>query len=133
MVEAAYLSVQCDRTFEAQFSNIDDADRLIVVCGRCKCEPRDTPQCIGYHLGDTSAQQIFGGKKILLDVTDLTTLAALLHKYDVHCFEIDYYAVVRISTSSMIAEHYLNFSGGRPLNYETPESSCGRIRTCNYS
>lgn len=133
MSETAYLSVHRDGTFEAQFSSIDDVDRLIVVCGRCKRGLKDTPECTGYRLSDASAQQIFGGKKILLDATDLATLAALLYKYDVPCFEIDYYAVVRISTSSMIAEHYLNLSGGRPLNHETPESSCGRIRTCNYS
>lgn len=123
-----HLSLNEDHTFELQYTHCDNSDALYVVCGTCGYDKKDMSECTGYSLSRHS-MTIITGKRLLLDATDLTTIAAVLHKYGVECFDIQYYAIVRISSSALIAEHHVHDSEGRPLQHETIRTGCGRIRS----
>lgn len=124
----AHLSLNADHTFELQYTHCDNSDMLYVVCGTCGCDKKDTAECAGYSLSQHS-MTIITGKRLLLDATDLTTIAAVLYKYGAECFDIEYYAIVRISSSTLIAEHHVHDSEGRPLQHEIIRTGCGRIRS----
>lgn len=130
----ASLSLNRDGSFEAQYSNADDASRLIVVCGSYSladaCDS-ERSECIGRSLSEC-ASAFNRGCRMLLDAADLASLVAILSESGVNCFNIDYYAIVNMSTSELIAEHHINHDTERKIVHETRESSCGRIRARNY-
>lgn len=127
LASSVYLSLNAGGTFELQYTQADDADKITVVCGSCQCDKAGTEECTGFSLSKHS-MSIIAGKRLLLDATDLTTIAMVLQKYGVECFDIDYYAIVRTSTSALIAEHFVGGLEGRPIHYETLGTGCGRIR-----
>lgn len=130
----ASLSLNRDGSFEVQYSSADDVSRLIVVCGSyslvdaCNSE---RSECTGRSLSEC-ASAFNRGFRTLLGATDLTSLVAILSESNVNCFDIDYYAIVNVSTSELIAEHHINHDTERKIVHETRESSCGRIRARNY-
>lgn len=127
LASSAYLSLNAGNTFEIQYTHPDDTDKITVVCGPCRCDKSGTDECTGFSLSKHS-MSIIAGKRLLLDATDLTTVAQILQKYGVECFDIDYYAIARISTSALIAEHFVGDSEGRPIHHEKLGIGCGRIR-----
>lgn len=130
----ALLSINQDGTYELQFTNSDDTDRLVLVCGECSpCCHEKKDSCEGGDLSVKVARQILN-TKTLLDATDLTFVAALLNKYSIRCFTINYYAIVRISNSKLIAEHFLYETPERSAIYYETQGSCdSRIRARNYA
>lgn len=130
----ALLSINQDGTYELQFTNSDDADRLVLVCGECSpCCREKKDSFEGGDLSVREARQILN-TKTLLDATDLTSVAALLSEYSIRCFAISYYAIVRISNSKLIAEHFLYETPERSAIYHETQGSCdSRIRARNYA
>lgn len=131
----ASLSLNGDGSFEVQYSNADGVSRLIIVRGSYSlvdAGDSERGEYTGRPLSECASASN-RGCRMLLNATDLASLVAILSETDVSCFDIDYYAIVNVLTSELIAEHHINRDTERKIVHETRESSCGRIRARNYA
>lgn len=127
-----HFATTCDGRYELQFTMSDDLGRMFLVTGECRDCVIDVLQPAQRYTGlDVMGLLSNGCKGVLLGATEIKVVADSLKAVGYSCGSIDYYAIINLINTSLIAEHRLTEE--RAVNYGTGQNArdCDQ-RPCNH-